>query len=51
MLQRRQIVVKALGKEIDLEDVLCIKYAITSFHSITWIPISVNVTIYQTVSI
>jgi hypothetical protein len=51
MLQRRQIVVKALGKEIDLEDVLCIKYAITSFHSITWILISVNVTIYQTVSI
>ena len=48
MLQR-QIVVKALGKEIDIEDVLWIKYAITSFHSIGLL-ISVNVTIYRTIA-
>ena len=51
MLQQRQIVVKALGNQIDTKDPLYTKYAITGFQSIVWIPISVNVTIYRTVSI
>ena len=51
MLQRRQIVVKGLGNQIDTKDALYTKYAITGFQSLVWIPISVNVTIYQTVSI
>jgi hypothetical protein len=34
MLQR-QIVVKALGKQIDIEYPKCMKYAIISFHSIS----------------
>ena len=48
MLQRRQIVVKALVKQIDIEYPVCIKYTSTSFHSISWMLISVNVTIYRT---
>jgi hypothetical protein len=48
MLQLRQIV-KSRGK--DIEDPVCVKYAIASFHSIAWIIISVNVTIYRTVPI
>jgi hypothetical protein len=35
MLQR-QIVMQALGNQIDIEDPLCMKYASTSFHSIVW---------------
>ena len=31
MLLQRQIVVKALDKQIDIEDPDCMKYAITSF--------------------
>jgi hypothetical protein len=48
ILQRRQIV-KALGNQIDIEDPAYTKYAITDFHLIAWILISVNVTIYRTV--
>jgi hypothetical protein len=48
MLQR-QIVVKALGKEIDIEDPECTKYTIAI--SMAWMLISVNVTIYSTVPI
>ena len=51
MLQQRQIVVKGLGNQIDTKDALYTKYAITRIHSLTWILISVNVTIYRTVSI
>jgi hypothetical protein len=47
MLQRRQIV-KALEKQIDVEDPDGINYASTSFHSIAWMFISVKVTIYRT---
>ena len=51
MLQR-QIVVKGLGKQIDIEYPAYTKYdASTSFQSIVWILISVNVTIYRTVLI
>jgi hypothetical protein len=46
MLQQRQIV-KISGKQIDIEDPVCMKYASTSFHSIVWVFISVNVTIYR----
>jgi hypothetical protein len=49
MLQRRQIVIKAVGKQIDIEDPVYAKDAIKSFHSITWMLISVIVTIYRTV--
>jgi hypothetical protein len=48
MLQR-QIVIKALGTRIGIEDLVCIKYAGTSFHFLDCILISVNVTIYRTV--
>jgi uncharacterized membrane protein (Fun14 family) len=47
MLQR-QIVVKALGKQIDIEDAVCTKDAIASFDSIGLL-IFVNVTIYRTI--
>jgi hypothetical protein len=49
MLQRQ--IVKFLGKQIDIEDPAYTKYAGTSFQSIIWIFISVNVTIYRTVSL
>jgi hypothetical protein len=49
---QRQIVVKDLGKQIDIEDPAYTKYdAGTSFQSIVWISISVNVTIYRTVTL
>jgi hypothetical protein len=48
MLQR-QIIVKGLGKQIDIEDPVCTIYAIASFLSIAWMLISVNVTIYGTI--
>ena len=47
MLQR-QIVIKAFGTQIDIEDLVCIKYAGTSFHSLAWMLVSINVTIYRT---
>jgi hypothetical protein len=49
MLQR-QIIVKTLDYQIDIEDPVCMKYAIASFHSIGLL-ISVNVTIYRTVAL
>jgi hypothetical protein len=50
MLQR-QIVVKALVKQIDTQGPAFTKYAIISFHSIAWILISINVTIYRTIAL
>ncbi len=50
MLQQCQIV-KALEWQIDIEDTFYAKDAITSFHSIDWMIIAVNVTIYRTVSL
>ena len=47
MLQRQ--IVKALGKQIDIETPAFKKSAITSFHYLNWMLISVNVTIYTTV--
>jgi hypothetical protein len=47
MLQR-QIVVNGLGKRIDIEDAAYRTYAITDFHSMAWIFISVDVTINRT---
>jgi hypothetical protein len=49
MIQQTQIVVKALGKQI--EDALYIKYAIRCFHYIDLMFIPVNVTIYRTIPI
>jgi hypothetical protein len=49
MLQQRQIVVKALDKQ--KEDLTGSKYAMTTLHSLSWIIISVIVTIHQTVPI
>jgi hypothetical protein len=48
MIQRR-IVVKGLGKQIDIEDPAYRKYTIAI--SMAWMLISVNVTIYRTVPI
>jgi hypothetical protein len=50
MLQR-QIVIKALGTRIGIEDLVCIKYAGTSFHFLDCMLISVNVTIYRTITL
>jgi hypothetical protein len=36
ILQQRQIVVKVLGNQIDIEDSAYTKYASTSFQSIVW---------------
>jgi hypothetical protein len=41
-------IVKDLGNQIDIEGPDGMKYAKTSFHSIAWLLISVNVTIYST---
>jgi hypothetical protein len=49
VLQRR-IVVKGLGKQIDMEDPTYTKYAAVSFQSIVWMLIFDIVTIYRTVS-
>jgi hypothetical protein len=49
MLQRRQIVVKGLGKKIDIEDPAYIKYTNTTFGFIIWVFLYVDVTIYRTV--
>ncbi len=48
MLQTQ--IVKALAKQIDIEDAVCTKDAITSFDYIGLL-VSVNVTIYRTVPI
>jgi hypothetical protein len=50
ILQQRQIVVKGLGKQKDIEYPEGKKYVIISFHSITWIFIIVDVTIYRTIA-
>jgi hypothetical protein len=47
---RRQII-KALGKQIDIDDLAYAKYAIISFRSIACMLISVIVTINRTVPI
>jgi hypothetical protein len=48
MLEKQ--IVKALGKSIDdTENPLLTKYVIKGLISITWIIISVNVTIYRTI--
>jgi hypothetical protein len=44
----RQIVIKALGTRIGIEDPLYTKYAITGFQSIVLMLKSVNVTIHRT---
>jgi hypothetical protein len=51
ILQQRQIVVKGLGKQKDIEYPVCIKYAGTSFHSIAWMLISAIVPIYRNTSV
>jgi hypothetical protein len=43
MLQNRQIV-RTVGNQI--EYIVCVKDAITDFHSIVWMFIAVSVTIY-----
>ena len=40
IVQERQIV-KAVGKQIDIKYLLCVKYAITSFQYTAWLLISV----------
>jgi hypothetical protein len=42
---QKQIVVKGLGKQIDIEDPAYTKYAVTSFQSIVWMLIFDIVTI------
>jgi hypothetical protein len=48
MLQQSQII-KAVGKQLDIEDLVLTKYTITHFHSIVWMWSSVIVTIYRIV--
>jgi hypothetical protein len=50
MLQQRQII-KAFVWQVNTEYLRRIKYAITDFHSIVWVFISVNVTIYRTIAL
>jgi len=45
LLRIRQIVIKALGKQIDTEDIVNSKYASTSFQSVVWMLIFDIVTI------
>jgi hypothetical protein len=48
MLQRQ--IIKGLGNQIDIEDPIYMKHAITGFHYIVWMLISsIIVTIYRTV--
>jgi hypothetical protein len=51
MLQRRQIVVKGLGNQIAIEVPAYTKYAGTSFQSIAWMIIFVNVTTYRNAAV
>ena len=48
---QRQIVVKGLGKQIDIEDLVHIKYAGTSFQSIVWMLIFDIVTVNRNAAI
>jgi hypothetical protein len=48
---QKQIVVKGLGKQIDIEDAAYRTYAITDFHSIAWMLISVIVTIKRNAAV
>jgi hypothetical protein len=50
MLQRRKIV-KALGQQIDIENLAFMKYVITSCYSIVWILISDIVTINRNTTV
>jgi len=50
ILQRRQII-NAFVWQVDTEYLRRIKYAIIGFHSIVWVFISVNVTIYRTIAL
>ncbi len=50
MLQR-QIVIKALGQQIDIEDPAYTKYAGTSFQSIVWMLIFDIVTIKRNTAV
>jgi hypothetical protein len=50
MQQLRQIV-KISGKQMDIEDLIGSKHPAVSFHSIAWMIISVNVTIYRTMAL
>jgi hypothetical protein len=45
MLQRQIVVVKGLGKQIDIEDAVCTKDVGTCFQSIVWMLIFDIVTI------
>ena len=49
MLQQGQLVIKALVTQLDIEDLVYIKYTITHFHSIAWMWSSVIVTTYRIV--
>jgi hypothetical protein len=49
MLQKQRQIVSTVDNQIEIEDLVCTKYASTSFHSIDWMIISVNVTIYRTI--
>jgi FUN14 family len=51
MIQQIQIVIKALGKQMDIEDPLCMKYADTSFQSIVWMLIFDIVTIKRNAAV
>jgi hypothetical protein len=44
---QRQIVIKAFGKQIDIEDPAYTKYTIVDFHLIVWMFVAVSVTIYR----
>jgi hypothetical protein len=48
---QRQIVVKGLGKQIDIEDPAYTKYAGTSFQSIVWMMIFDIVTIKRNAAV
>jgi len=52
MLLQRQIVIQALGNQIDIEEpLLCMKYASTTFQSIVWILIYDTVTIKRNTAV
>ena len=51
MLQQRQIVVKASGKQIDIEDPAYMKYVGMSFQSIVWMLIFDIVTIKRNAAV
>jgi hypothetical protein len=51
MLQQRQIVIQALGNQIDIEDPAYSKYAIIRYHSIEWMLIFDIVTIKENAAV